>query len=515
MKIVLTYRFWFVFCSLIVCFNFKTYGQHELDRSVKLPKMKGTVYAALGKISEVSGYLFIYDSGIVNNDSIVKVKAGERSLKQAIEDVIGDKGLDFRLVGSHILITQKQKDLSKQPLKKEPETTFPVVYGVLLDSQTGEAVTNASVFLKGSSIGNITNQSGEFKLNLPDSVQNSTVVFSHIGYVTQEISIQTLLGRHNVLSLIPKIIPLQEVFIRVVDPKRLIREMLDRKKDNYFNEPIYLSTFYREGVQLKNKFQQLTEGVFKIYKPTTSDLNQSDQVKLLKMSRLNNIDVKDSVAVKISAGIEACLQLDIIKYLPEFLSLDMNPEWYDYTSGGISYIDNRCVNVVCFEQKKSVKDPLFCGELYIDSENSALIQARIEMQPKYIRKAANIFIVKQKGDIRLVPQKAVYTISYRPWNGLYYVYHVRGDLEFRTKRKKFLATSSTLSTWFEMVTCKVENEQVVPFSKIDRLPTRTILSELNFKYDETFWQDFNVIPLEDKLSKIIEKVTLKIDKIGD
>ena len=34
-----------------------------------------------------------------------------------------------------------------------------------------------------------------------------------------------------------------------------------------------------------------------------------------------------------------------------------------------------------------------------------------------------------------------------------------------------------------------------------------------FKYDEHFWEDFNVIPLEEELSRIIEKVALKIEKI--
>ena len=37
-------------------------GGDVLDRIVRLPGMKGTVYALLGKVSEQSGYLFIYDS---------------------------------------------------------------------------------------------------------------------------------------------------------------------------------------------------------------------------------------------------------------------------------------------------------------------------------------------------------------------------------------------------------------------------------------------------------------------
>ena len=32
--------------------------------------MKGTVYALLGKVSEQSGYLFIYDSKVIHNDSV-------------------------------------------------------------------------------------------------------------------------------------------------------------------------------------------------------------------------------------------------------------------------------------------------------------------------------------------------------------------------------------------------------------------------------------------------------------
>lgn len=36
---------------------------------------------------------------------------------------------------------------------------------------------------------------------------------------------------------------------------------------------------------------------------------------------------------------------------------------------------------------------------------------------------------------------------------------------------------------------------------------------MNFKYDERFWEDFNVIPLEEELSRIIEKVALKIEQI--
>ena len=43
--------------------------------------------------------------------------------------------------------------------------------------------------------------------------------------------------------------------IRRSDPKKLLREMIERRNKNYSHTPVYLTTFYREGVQLKNKFK--------------------------------------------------------------------------------------------------------------------------------------------------------------------------------------------------------------------------------------------------------------------
>lgn len=179
--------------------------------------------------------------------------------------------------------------------------------------------------------------------------------FSHLGYVGQTVEASALEGRSNVLSLEPKVISLQEVLIRLVEPKKLLREMIEHRDRNCSTSPVYLTTFYREGVQLKNKFQSLTEAVFKVYKSPTMEPGQKDQVKLLKMSKIDNREQTDSVLAKISSGVEACLQLDIMKNLPDFLLLESGEELYTYTSGDIVSVDDRTANVVYFEQKRGDK----------------------------------------------------------------------------------------------------------------------------------------------------------------
>ena len=49
----------------------KAADRDVLERVIYLAKSKGTVYTLLGKVSEQSGFLFVYDSKVVDNDRMV------------------------------------------------------------------------------------------------------------------------------------------------------------------------------------------------------------------------------------------------------------------------------------------------------------------------------------------------------------------------------------------------------------------------------------------------------------
>lgn len=267
-----------------------------------------------------------------------------------------------------------------------------------------------------------------------------------------------------------------------------------------------------EGIEQKNRFVSLTEGIFKIYKASSSTPEKTDQVKLLKMRRITNQAVKDTLIAKMKSGIHASIELDLIKSLPDFLLPDSKECVYVYTSSDLAVIDNRLAHVVSFEQRPSIKYPYYCGELYIDSENSALLRARFELTPRYIHKAANMLVEKRSRNIRIIPQKVVYTVSYKPWKQTYYIHHVRGDLHFKIKQKNKWLNNTILHTWFEMVTCKIETDNVSRFDHNERLSVHTIFAETPFVYDKSFWEDFNVIPPEKELSEAIEKISSKIEE---
>ena len=498
------------------------YGQEDaarredaFTRKVRFTASKATVYEMLGRITEQTGYLFVYDSDTIDSEKKVSVPKGVYLLREAILRATGEKDLRLKCIGRHILLTRPAA--SAPPSAQLPDTTrntpaYSVVEGTVRDKQTGTPLPYSTAGIHTAGIGTVANRNGRFLLKLPDSLRHAAVTVSHLGYEPQQIAAELLIGHPADFYLETRIIPLQEVIVRLVNPVGIVTEMLENRATNYSRVPVYLTSFYREGIEKGKGVLSLTEAVFRIYKAGYAS-RQADQVKLLKMRKINNVQAKDTLVMKMQAGIQASLLLDVVKNTPDFLSFDYS-NLYNYAKTDMRVIDSHLAHVIAFEQKEGVNAALYKGELYIDAENAALLAARFEINPAFIRKAEDNFVVRKSKDIRITPRQAVYTVSYRPWNGKYYISHIRGDLQFRVKRKKQLFYSP-VRTWFEMATCKIDTAQVKRFPYKERLPVHNIFSEIQFRYDKDFWDDFNTILPEEQLSEALSKIVSRIEESGE
>lgn len=479
-------------------------GEDEvwLSRVIKIKKTEDSRYQLLRMLSGKTGYLFMYDAYVVNNDEIIKVDKGEYILKELITIITGKKTLEITIIGKHVLLNlpkPKTKIITRQ---EEVINKHFAISGNVYDMFSREPVSSATVSINGSSIGTITNRNGVFKLIIPDSLSRYSMRISHIGYENISYEIDSIAGITQNFPLEPRIIPLQEVVIRPIDPVSELEEMLKARKQNYSSGPVYITAFYREGIGHKRKNIDLTEAVLKIYKTGYKQENGNDQVKMIKMRRIVDKQEKDTILTKIKSGIHSTLILDVMKHTPDFFMFgEENP--YVYAHSDITVVNNRLANVISFEQNKYAKIPLYKGELFVDTDNRALLEARFEINPEYARKATGMYVEKSSRKYKLTLNKAAYTVSYRQLSdGKYYINHVRGDLEFKLKRKRQLF-SSTLKAWFEMVNCKVDTGNVESIPRAERLSQRSVFAETQHVFDPHFWENFNVIVPEEKLKELI------------
>lgn len=484
----------YFFACLLVLMCLQTNAQENiLDEKYNFSRIKGTVYQLLSGITEQTGYQFIYNSEIINNNKQTVLPKGEYTIPAAIHKITGNHNLLLKPINNHILIYEaKESSLA--------DTTHYgnfTIEGTIRDNESNKTITYASVNV--GSIGVVTNMDGYYKLIIPDSLHNSKLTISHIGYKSREIDASVLAGNNITIFLEPQVLTLPQVLVETKDPVAIVKKMLEYTGKNYSAKPVYLTSFYREGSNFEKDNVNLTESVLMIYKTGIKD-HLNYQAKLLKMRTIENKTRQNLIVTKLKGGIHSSLLLDIVIYKPDFLEFSNN--YYNYYFTGIINYDNQWVNVINFKQKENVTAPLYTGKLYINTDNYALVHASFEINPKYAKKATSIFIIQKDRRLKIALKQASYTVTYKQVDNMYYINHIRSDLVFNSRNKNSFKTAE-LHSWAEMVTCKVDATDVKGFARKERIPIHTIFSDTKFEYDNTFWGNFNVIMPENKLRESV------------
>ena len=156
----LSLQYLFTCLLLFMAVRVKADGSGIFDRIIRLPRTEATVYQSLAKITEETGYLFIYDSKLIDNERKIKLKGGKRTVRQAIYDIIGSDSLQLRSVDKHIIINQPESMVTTEwkANSHKDSTSFFTLEGILIDQLSREPIPYATVSVQGTSIGSVSNQ---------------------------------------------------------------------------------------------------------------------------------------------------------------------------------------------------------------------------------------------------------------------------------------------------------------------------------------------------------------------
>ena len=288
--------------------------------------------------------------------------------------------------------------------------------------------------------------------------------------------------------------------------------MLKRKGDNYYNNDLKMTSFYRETIKKRRTYVSLSEAVVEIYKqPYTT--NRNDILKLYKARKSTDYNKLDTVAFKLRGGPFNTLYIDIMKNTSMLFDEDMF-EIYDFTYDSPTKIDNKVIYVVNFKQKKHIDEPYFYGKLYIDAKTLALTNAKYYLNLENKQKASRFFIVKKPKDADVHPIEAYYQVDYREKEGKWYYGYSRVELGFKINwAKKWFNT--IYYTTIEMAVTDWEKSDDSKLPKIkDRLRPSIIMSDntSGFK-DPEFWGAYNVIEPDKPIESAIEKIQKQLKRI--
>ena len=506
-----------VMAGFLVLSAYDSYCQNTLlEKTISIPRQKTTLYEALNLISQKTDCLFIYDSEIVKSDKSVKLYADNQPLNQVLENILSLPGLDYKVIGKHILI-YKAKKYSDPGNTVLPTVTIRdtiknvVIKGHVYDKENKAAIPFASVGIVEENTGTVTNSDGFFTFRIPVSLIGTSLIVSHLGYMSQSIPVQLLNEQQVDFYLDRRVISIQEVIIRYIDPKSIIEKAMEQRKVNYSVDPVYLTAFYREGVQKNKKYISYSEAIFKVYKSPYDVGEHSDQVKLLKSRKVQDANPLDTVFLKLKAGVQSALQLDIVKSIPDFLDL-RPPVEYTYTYSDLISYNSKDAYAITFVQNPDLEKALYTGTVYVEKEGFAILGAEFEINPAYLDYAAENFVLKKSPKLKVKLEKITYSVSYMEFNGRYFLQHARCGIKLKTRLRHHIS-SDDFYTFLEIASCNIDTNGVTKFPKQETLKPNVVFSDQPYRINDAFWGDFNIITPETKLSEALGRIVGKIEEI--
>jgi hypothetical protein len=390
--------------------------------------------------------------------------------------------------------------------KQQKAVEFKQYRGKVLDAESKKPLIFATLSIAESNISTITNAEGEFNLKVPEETNSALVTIAFLGYKTKTISIADLSKEKNKILMDVSVMKLSGVDLSIPkDAKILVQETLQKKGENYFNDPTLMTAFYRETIKKRRQNVSLSEAVVNIYKtPYTS--RRKDDVELYKVRKSTDYSKLDTVALKLQGGPFNALFVDLMKY-PEYIFNEETMNDYIFSFDRSTRVNDKLIYIVNFKQNPNVAEQLYQGQLFIDVENKILTSAIYSLNITNKERASKMFVRRKPKNAKVWPTEVAYRVDYREKNGRWYYGYSNVLLEFKVNWDKKLF-NSVYSMTCEMAVTDWERNITSQKPKLkNRMKSSIILNDeaLGFA-DPDFWGEYNIIEPEKSIESAIKKI---------
>jgi len=389
---------------------------------------------------------------------------------------------------------------------QEQDEEYTEYRGQIVEAGSDKPLALASITLEGSNISTVSNTDGEFLLKIPKTVTSGNIMISFLGYENTTVPIQRLNREGNEIELKVSFTKLPGVNVNAPkNAEALVREVLLKRGENYIGDDMVMTAFYRETIKKRRKNVSLSEAVVNIYK-TPYLSNKNDAMKLFKARKSTDYSKLDTVALKLQGGPFNALYVDIMKY-PQFIFIEGKVDEYEFKFERSTYINDRLIYVINFNQLPTIRTPLYQGKLYIDVENKTLKSAVYELNITNRELAARLFVRKKPSRVDVWPTEVAYRVDYREKNGKWYYSYSNVLMEFKVDWKGKLF-NSTYSMAAEMAVTDWKKNASGDFPKNrEKIKKSIILSDENIGFtDPNFWGEYNIIEPEKSIESAIRKI---------
>ena len=141
-----------------------------------------TLGTVIKQIQSQSKYQFFYNDKL-STVTVEPLKVKDASLEQVLNTLLKNKDISYKIEENIIYLSEKENSNSLQQQSGKERT----ITGQVVDAK-GEPLIGVSILVKGTTDGAITDLDGNYKIMTKSN--NPIIVYSYIGYKTQEIPLK-------------------------------------------------------------------------------------------------------------------------------------------------------------------------------------------------------------------------------------------------------------------------------------------------------------------------------------
>ncbi len=184
-----SFRLFAGFLLLLFCLGSQT--KTSASQGITIDMSNVTLVEVLREIQRQSAHTFVYNNSLVDVNKRVSVRVSNEQITKLMDELLNGSDIVYRIVDTQITLSPKEFTNAGAAIQAQSashgnvQATPQVTVTGQVTAGDGTPLAGVTVRLKGTLGGSFTNADGIFLITVPSS--GSTLIFSFIGYETQEI----------------------------------------------------------------------------------------------------------------------------------------------------------------------------------------------------------------------------------------------------------------------------------------------------------------------------------------
>ncbi len=371
------------------------------------------------------------------------------------------------------------------------------ISGKVTDAETKEPLPFASVWIKGKTIGTVTNAQGDFDFHIPAEFSNEVLVISMLGYKDFESVVNALnINEPLAITLENSLVMLNEIVIHdSLTGGDILQRALSRIEENYPMQPFLMEGFYRDIKKVGGTYISLLEAAVEIY--DESYKRPRNQHKLREGVRLREVRKSIGYENKFTSFFDQDNLLEdlLLHNTIRYRQIEDREEMYSVMKRDRdSYYNGNEIFVISYSGEYSLK-------IFIEKSDCSIIHLEFEIDgsdkiPGRKKNMASRFTGIKK------------TIDFKRIEGKMYLNYISVTSKVDWYDSKTNEVKFNTELFQQLLINHVIPNTDEEISSVEKMSTYGLQYQQG-SYNKKFWSKYNVIkdtPLDQKIVQDLEKV---------